>query len=192
MTVATCCKKTLCGQKYSQVYALACITALVVLLNYLLVRPWEILSLEVFVHAQGTLLWLLGILQVIEVVSYFCCAQNRPKTSIHMCQYVLGILFLTASIDGFIHGAHRSPDTDQRTNKESDGTEVENEGGEGSEEEYSQMEADLFKYTVVGTLYLFFFSLIFVASNCRKWVRLCCRKPVTQIRDEKSAGVSKG
>ena len=104
MACGTFCRDNLKGNTHKQVYALVCITVLVVVLNYLFVQPWERLPLDMIVLTQSTLLWLMGFMQVVEIVCHFSCS-DRPRVPLLMSYYVLGVLFLTATIDGFIHEA---------------------------------------------------------------------------------------
>ena len=78
MTCGTLYKETFKGNTLKQVYALICFTILVVVLNYLFVQPWERLPLDMIVLTQSTLLWLIGLLQVVVIVCYFS-RENRAE-----------------------------------------------------------------------------------------------------------------
>ena len=56
MTCKNCWQKTLCEDKKELMLALIIYTWLVLIFNYVVVRPYERLSLEAIVYAQCTLL----------------------------------------------------------------------------------------------------------------------------------------
>ena len=117
MTCGTCWKKTMCGDKREQNLALLCVTVLVIIFNYGIVRPWERFSLDVIVYIQCALFGLLVVLQVAGIVS-FCFVANRPKIALQISQYLLGVLFLTATIDGFICEAIGLSGSNQASNNQ--------------------------------------------------------------------------
>ena len=101
MTCKNCWRKTLCEDKRELVLALIIFTWLVAIFNYVAVRPYdhERSSLEAIVYAQCALLGFIIVL---------CLAQICCKYSLLTGQYILGALFLTATIDGFIWKAIRA------------------------------------------------------------------------------------
>ena len=91
----------MCEDKRELVLALVIFTWLVAIFNYVAVRPYdhERFSLEAIVYAQCALLGFIIVL---------CLAQICCKYSLLTGQYILGALFLTATIDGFIWKAIRA------------------------------------------------------------------------------------
>ena len=103
MSAKNCMKKTMFGESRGYFIFCAIFTFLLVVVNYLAVRPWNFLPIDVFVYTQVITLMVIVVLKVGE----FCCCLNfsdEPSTACcNTVFYLLGALFLTATIDGFSH-----------------------------------------------------------------------------------------
>ena len=103
MTARDCMKKTTSGEGRKYLIFSVFFTFLLVVVNYVAVRPWKFLPIDVFVYTQVATL----ILIIVFKVGEFCCCLNfsdEPSTACcNTLYYVLGALFLTATIDGFTH-----------------------------------------------------------------------------------------
>ena len=106
MTLRGCIKKTFCGANRDHFIAGLVVTWLLLISNFVALRPWDKLPLAAFVYVQCSLLAIMLILQIAEI-SCHSLGVEKPKIALHASHYFLAILFVTATVDGFIcKGTH--------------------------------------------------------------------------------------
>ena len=100
MTISSCLKKTVWGDRRKSVIFCILFAVLLVVMNYAIVRPWEILPIDAFVVIQVIVLMLIILLKVTEMV---CCFEEDQRTFFQVFYFVIGVVFITATSDGFMH-----------------------------------------------------------------------------------------
>mmetsp|Transcript_24688 Transcript_24688/g.30806 ORF Transcript_24688/g.30806 Transcript_24688/m.30806 type:complete len:138 (-) Transcript_24688:406-819(-) len=128
---------------------------------------------------------------VLKVLEMCCCGfDDSPTTAgLNTCYYMLVCLFITATVDGFLHDdisfatktvtkPWKQPQRNGVVQPDQETKEIVVEQAE------SPMSMILALCTASGSLYILCMFLGFLAPRCRRWWRDCLHIPEPHVTDE--------